>query len=273
MKYQNRVASAIKPEIFQVPFIGGRALRIQLEQANLKLKELNIEIEADEQKVQNLLLVMGPLNTEADIDIKYRMDILTKLSLLQTAMNQCLNNIRTLEKNATLIQKQIQLEALEKIRKELETEIGKNNRTIGKMMEKIDAEKEKIEQYLTFQITQEAAVVRLAKEAGDDIILWKREYEKQMEQKSFVQLYTNNIGGEAIGLVMFDEAFNNMDDERIGGVLEFLRRLPLQIIIAAPPDKIQYIGPMMEETLLVMTDEKISYVEEYHNDAIQQAYS
>ena len=46
-----------------------------------------------------------------------------------------------------------------------------------------------------------------------------------------------------IGLVLFDEAFNNMDDERIGGVLEFLRRLPLQLIIAAPPDKIQYIRP------------------------------
>ena len=29
---------------------------------------------------------------------------------------------------------------------------------------------------------------------------------------SFVQLYNNNIGGEAIGLVMFDEAFNNMDE-------------------------------------------------------------
>ena len=67
---------------------------------------------------------------------------------------------------------------------------------------------------------------------------------------------------------MFDEAFNNMDDERIGGVLQFLKRLPLQIIIAAPPDKIQYIAPDMEETLLVMTDERISYVEEYYNGAI-----
>ena len=67
---------------------------------------------------------------------------------------------------------------------------------------------------------------------------------------------------------MFDEAFNNMDDERIGGVLEFIRRLPLQIIIAAPPDKIQYIGPSMEETLLVMTDEKVSFVEEYYNGAV-----
>lgn len=80
---------------------------------------------------------------------------------------------------------------------------------------------------------------------------------------SFVQLYTNNIGGEATGLVMFDEAFNNMDDERISGVLEFMNRLPLQLIIAALPDKIQYIGPSMEETLLIMTDEKVSFVEKY----------
>ena len=28
---------------------------------------------------------------------------------------------------------------------------------------------------------------------------------------SFVQLYSNNIGGEALGLIMFDEAFNNME--------------------------------------------------------------
>ena len=86
---------------------------------------------------------------------------------------------------------------------------------------------------------------------------------------SFVQLYRSGIGGETVGLVMFDEAFNNMDDERIGGVLEFLRRLPLQIIIAAPPDKIQYISPEVEQTLLVMTDEKVSFVEKYYNGSIR----
>ena len=87
---------------------------------------------------------------------------------------------------------------------------------------------------------------------------------------SFVQLYSNNIGGEALGLIMFDEAFNNMDDERIGGVLEFLRRLPLQLVIAAPPDKLQYIGPKMDEILLVLTDKKESYVEVYRDDALRK---
>ena len=89
---------------------------------------------------------------------------------------------------------------------------------------------------------------------------------------SFAQLYqVNNVSGfvnNTVRLVVFDEAFNNMDDERIGGVLEFLRRLPLQILIASPPDKIQYISPFIEETLLVMTDEKTSFVERYVNGAV-----
>ena len=80
---------------------------------------------------------------------------------------------------------------------------------------------------------------------------------------SFMQLYRNSIGGDAIGLVMFDEAFNNMDDERIGAMLEFLTHANLQLIIAAPPDKIQYIGPSVKQVLLVLQDGQESYVEEF----------
>ncbi len=80
---------------------------------------------------------------------------------------------------------------------------------------------------------------------------------------SFVQLYANGIGSDSIGLVLFDEAFNNMDDERIGGVLGFFKELPLQLLIAAPPEKIQYIMPYVDSTLLVMQGENQSYVEEF----------
>ncbi|MCI5649433.1 MAG: AAA family ATPase [Fusicatenibacter sp.] len=80
---------------------------------------------------------------------------------------------------------------------------------------------------------------------------------------SFMQLYRNSIGGDAIGLVMLDEAFNNMDDERIAGVLEFMTHANLQIIIAAPPDKIQYIGPAVKKVLLVLQDDQVSYVEDF----------
>lgn len=85
---------------------------------------------------------------------------------------------------------------------------------------------------------------------------------------SFMQLYRNSIGGDSIGLVMMDEAFNNMDDERIAGVLSFMSGSNLQMIIAAPPDKIQYIGPSMKKVLLVLQEDKLSYVEDFTREAV-----
>jgi uncharacterized protein YPO0396 len=49
-----------------------------------------------------------------------------------------------------------------------------------------------------------------------------------------------------IRLVIFDEAFNRMDDERIGKILSFYNNLNLQIITSVPPEKIEAIGPYMD---------------------------
>ena len=494
MRYQNKVASAIKPEIFRVPFIGKNAFKVQLEQAEKKREVLNEELEMLQEKIKNLEFAADPLLTGEDVDVKYRLEILTRLSQVKALIQKCRENIKTLEKNSTLIEKQIQLEVLEKIRTEIEKKAGDLNRQIGIAEQKIENRKEQLQAGIQEKLKFQAHTADLTQKAGDRVLNWKKEYEKQTSQKtfqqfkenyekqrksnwtrkenseafmteqmvqykseynfgapasmkgypefaavydrlrtselldyeekveaakqaaeeefreqflaklqenmkqaqgefkelnralkdiafsseqyeflympskkyrsyyemlmddfnvvqgesifsgifhenhrevidelferlaiqndnnsktldeftdyrtymdydikiihsdgsysyyskvceeksggetqtpfyvtvaaSFVQLYSNNIGGEAAGLVMFDEAFNNMDDERIGGVLEFLKRLPLQILIAAPPDKIQYIGPQMEETLLIMTDEKVSYVEEYYNGRV-----
>lgn len=494
MRYQNKVASAIKPEIFRVPFIGKNAFKVQLEQAEKKREVLNEELEMLQEKIKNLEFAADPLLTGEDVDVKYRLEILTRLSQVKALIQKCRENIKTLEKNSTLIEKQIQLEVLEKIRTEIEKKVGDLNRQIGIAEQKIENRKEQLQAGIQEKLKFQAHTADLTQKAGDKALNWKKEYEKQTSQKtfqqfkenyekqrksnwtrkenseafmteqmvqykseynfgapasmkgypefaavydrlrtselldyeekveaakqaaeeefreqflaklqenmkqaqgefkelnralkdiafsseqyeflympskkyrsyyemlmddfnvvqgesifsgifhenhrevidelferlaiqndnnsktldeftdyrtymdydikiihsdgsysyyskvceeksggetqtpfyvtvaaSFVQLYSNNIGGEAAGLVMFDEAFNNMDDERIGGVLEFLKRLPLQILIAAPPDKIQYIGPQMEETLLIMTDERVSYVEEYYNGRV-----
>lgn len=80
---------------------------------------------------------------------------------------------------------------------------------------------------------------------------------------SFMQMYGNSIGGDSVGIVMMDEAFNNMDDERMSGVLSFMKHSNLQLIIAAPPDKIQYIGPAMDKIQLIMQDGNASYAEDF----------
>jgi uncharacterized protein YPO0396 len=48
-----------------------------------------------------------------------------------------------------------------------------------------------------------------------------------------------------VRLVIFDEAFNRMDDERIGKILSFYNNLNLQIITSVPPEKIEAIAPYM----------------------------
>ena len=50
----------------------------------------------------------------------------------------------------------------------------------------------------------------------------------------------------SVRLVIFDEAFNRMDDERIGKILSFYNNLNLQIITSVPPEKIEAITPFME---------------------------
>lgn len=494
MRYQNHVASAIKPAIFETPYIGKNAIRVQLEQAKHKSKELEDQIKEKQNVLQKLEELQKPLSTETDTDIKYRVDVLVELGNTAQEIKNCRANIATLEKNSNMILKQIQLSELEKIIREKEEQIARDNRRVGQTEQNIENTKGRLADRQNSLVGQKARCAEFAAGQEEDIVLWDHDYEKQLKDKSheqfkenfarrrkanqttiakctesmtnamveyktahdfgaaatlegypdfeaeysklkssellsyeekvesarqsaeeefreqflaklqenmknaqtefkelnralrdirfsnekyeflfmpskryrhyyemimddfnavqgesifsglfhenhkevidelferlaldhensakaldeftdyrtymdydirilhsddsyslyskvceeksggetqtpfyvtvaasFVQLYRNGIGGEAVGLVMFDEAFNNMDDERIGGVLEFLRRLPLQILIAAPPDKIQYISPFVEETLLVMTDEKVSFAERYYNGAV-----
>ena len=83
MRYQNRVASAIKPEIFSVPFIGKQALKVQLELEKKKCEQLSKIISELETRRKAMESVIVPLNTETDVDIKYRLDVITRLHMLQ----------------------------------------------------------------------------------------------------------------------------------------------------------------------------------------------
>lgn len=491
MRYQNRVASAIKPEVFRVPFIGKNAFTVQLVQAEEEYQKMNELLENQEKQLAGMNEILGLLSTDSDVDIKYRLDVLHTLGTVDRAIAKCQENIQKLKENSTLIEKQIQLEELEKVLRGLDVSVNSDTEKIGGIRTRIKDLITRKQAFLENEMTEKGKVLSLGEAAGDVLNSWNQEYEEALgkrpveqfqneylgkrrnnsdrwekikdqminamveyktehdfgaaaslegfsefqavydrlknselldyeekvqsarhaaetefqeqflaklqenmklaqgefkelnkalkgidfsseryefqfmpskkyrsyyemimddfnviqgeslfsgmfheahkdvieelferlsvggenstqtleeftdyrtymdydikiihddgtysyyskvcEEKSggetqtpfyvtvaasFVQLYSNNIGGEAAGLVLFDEAFNNMDDERIGGVLEFLRRLPLQLIIAAPPDKIQYIGPAMDEIMLVMTDQKRSYVEEYHN--------
>lgn len=71
---------------------------------------------------------------------------------------------------------------------------------------------------------------------------------------SFAQLYRINDAtsfGNTVRLVVFDEAFNKMDSDRITESVRLLRKMGLQAIVCTPPDKVPDIAPIADRTLLV----------------------
>lgn len=84
---------------------------------------------------------------------------------------------------------------------------------------------------------------------------------------SFAQIYqVNNISGlvnNTVRLVVFDEAFNKMDSERIIESVRLLRKMGLQAIICTPPDKLPDIMPLADRTLLVNKDKYKMHILSY----------
>ncbi len=77
---------------------------------------------------------------------------------------------------------------------------------------------------------------------------------------SFSQLYKY---GETIRIIMLDEAFDKMDDDRIASMMQFFRDQQFQIILATPPAKMEIIGEYVDTVLMTYRNGSVSTIEEY----------
>lgn len=77
---------------------------------------------------------------------------------------------------------------------------------------------------------------------------------------SYYQLYHY---GNSVRLMLLDEAFDKMDDERIRSMMDFFNGLGLQVILATPPAKIEIIGEHVATILTAIRVDQNSIVEEY----------
>lgn len=77
---------------------------------------------------------------------------------------------------------------------------------------------------------------------------------------SFYQLYRY---GNSVRIMLLDEAFDKMDDERIQSMMDFFNGLDLQVILATPPAKIEIIGEKVGTILTAIRVGQNSIVEEY----------
>ena len=77
---------------------------------------------------------------------------------------------------------------------------------------------------------------------------------------SFNQLYRF---GNSVRLILLDEAFDKMDDNRLLSTLDFFNKLDLQVILVTPPLKIQTIAEKIDTVLTTFRRDNSSFVEEY----------
>ncbi|GHV24578.1 ATPase [Spirochaetia bacterium] len=75
---------------------------------------------------------------------------------------------------------------------------------------------------------------------------------------------------DTVRMVIFDEAFNRMDDERIGKILGFYNDLNLQIITSVPPEKIEAIGPYMDRINVISRFGSAVKVRDCHIDTLEK---
>lgn len=73
-----------------------------------------------------------------------------------------------------------------------------------------------------------------------------------------------------IGLIMFDEAFNKMDERRIAGMMKFSQELGMQLILAAPKERCDMIVPHVTSCSLIIKDDKTrtAIVTDFRKDTI-----
>lgn len=74
-------------------------------------------------------------------------------------------------------------------------------------------------------------------------------------------------GRSPTGLVLFDEAFNNMDGGRIKQMLEFYKELNVQLIISVPSSRLSYISPYASRIISLAKEDYVIGVFETRSEA------
>ena len=77
---------------------------------------------------------------------------------------------------------------------------------------------------------------------------------------SFTQMYSI---GESIRILILDEAFDKMDDERIASMMTFFKEQKFQVILATPPAKMEIIGEYVDDIFVVYREGYNSFIEAY----------
>lgn len=83
---------------------------------------------------------------------------------------------------------------------------------------------------------------------------------------SFQQLLSHNKRADSGCVVLFDEAFNNMDESRIEAMMKFYNSLSIQLFISIPPQRVPNIINYVNTSLIIVKANDQSTVQSFRSD-------
>jgi energy-coupling factor transporter ATP-binding protein EcfA2 len=83
---------------------------------------------------------------------------------------------------------------------------------------------------------------------------------------SFQQLLTRNRRVDSGCIVLFDEAFNNMDESRIDAMMKFYNSLSIQLLISVPPQRVSNIIQFVNTSLVIVKDNDYAMVQAFKDE-------
>lgn len=149
---RNHVANAIKPQVFETPYIGQNAYRVQLEQAENRRTEMTDKLSKLKSDICIQEKILGLLGAENDIDIKYKIDCLMELRNASEEATECRSIIKELEENSNMIMKNIQLNELEQTLSEMSVRSDSLNRQLGNIEQRIKSTNEEIKKLISYML-------------------------------------------------------------------------------------------------------------------------
>lgn len=111
--------------------------------------------------------------------------------------------------------------------------------------------------------------IKIINEQGDTI-LYSKVFKEKSGGETQVPFYVATLASfvrvfqqasrshvhDSIGLILFDEVFDKMDTSRIKSMMEFIQKLPVQIILATPPQKMEVLSKFTDTTIVTLREGK-----------------
>ena len=90
-------------------------------------------------------------------------------------------------------------------------------------------------------------------------------------RNSFVE--REHVNNDSIGLVLFDEVFDKMDDRRMKSMMKFIASMPVQILLACPSSRLKDLAPYTDTIIVTLRDgEKAQIVNVLSSDVFDGKY-